>query len=143
MTGDSTDSELVSVFVPGVPITQGSKRLGRHGSRFVVLDDNDKKLRPWRRDVTKLARQARRGHDCPWDGPLLLHCVFYLPRPKTVKRDTAHVKPDLSKLVRAVEDSLTEASVWVDDSRVVALVATKRYACELFPVGVQIEVRKQ
>lgn len=144
MTGSSTASDALSFFVPGVPIPQGSKRLGKHGSRFVVLDDNDAKLRPWRRAVALIARtHARRVEGCPWDDPVLLLLTFYMPRPKTAgKRLLPHVKPDLSKLIRAVEDSLTEGGVWTDDSRVVAVTATKRYACELKPVGAQIEVRK-
>jgi len=143
MTGSSTASEL-SFTVPGVPIPQGSKRLGRHGTRFVVLDDNDAKLRPWRRAVALVARQAARRTDtCPWDGPVLLALTFVMPRPKTAaKRLLPHVKPDLSKLIRAVEDSLTEGGVWTDDSRVVAISATKRYACELIPVGVHVEVTR-
>jgi Holliday junction resolvase RusA-like endonuclease len=36
--------------------------------------------------------------------------------------------PDLDKLIRSVGDSLTTAGIYVDDSRIVRLTATKVYA---------------
>jgi len=38
----------VTFTVYGTPIAQGSKRIGRHGPHPVILDSNDKVLRPWR-----------------------------------------------------------------------------------------------
>lgn len=138
MTGERMDFE-----VQGIPVPQGSKRMGKHGTRFVILDDNDRALKPWRRTVAWAATHAKRP--AQWelcDGPVALTLVFYMPKPPSVKRATAHVKPDLSKLVRAVEDSLTEAGVWVDDSRVTECHATKHYADAAHPPGVHVSVRR-
>lgn len=123
----------VTFYVEGTPIPQGSKRLGRHGARFVILDDNDRVLRPWRRLVRMRAQHEIRGLDgFPIDGPCMLVVTFSMPRPKTMPKGRTEpcVKPDLSKLVRAIEDSLTEAQVWSDDSRVTTCAATKRYVME-------------
>lgn len=133
MTATTTTRDPLTFTVIGLPIPQGSKRIGRQGTRFVVLDDNDRVLRPWRRLVTGRAKaelRGRTGH--PLDGPVMLVATFALPRPKRMPRDRIEpcVKPDLSKLVRAIEDSLTDALVWTDDSRVTCIAATKRYVIE-------------
>jgi Holliday junction resolvase RusA-like endonuclease len=133
----------VELKVYGLPQPQGSKRLGKLGARFVVLDDNDAALKPWRKAVTTHARGAVVE---PLDGPLALVADFTLPRPKSVakRRRWPLVRPDLSKLVRAVEDALTDAQVWTDDSRVVLLTASKSYVGDPFLAmtapGVRIEV---
>ena len=41
---------------------------------------------------------------------------FYLPRPKTVKRQWPTVRPDADKLLRAVLDLMTKAGVYCDDA---------------------------
>lgn len=130
MTTSATDYDRIEFTVYGKPEPQGSKRLGRHGTRFVVLDDNDRTLKPWRRLVATHARVAARTHTAaPFDGPVCLIVTFTMPRPPSAPRRRVWptVKPDLSKLVRAVEDSLTEGGVWVDDARVVLTTACKRY----------------
>ena len=65
--------------------------------------------------------------------------TFFMPRPKTVKRHMPTVTPDVDKLCRAVLDALTDAGVWVDDSQVVDLGATKIYASGIH-VGAHITV---
>ena len=82
-------------------------------------------------------------------GAVALFAEFYFPRPKghfgkagnlLPSAPTRHVtKPDCSKLVRAIEDSLTDAGVWVDDNQVVTIAAAKHYA-DLRPPGAQITV---
>lgn len=49
-------------------------------------------------------------------------------------------KPDLSKLLRAIEDSLTDAKIWADDSHVVSIHISKLYAEELDQPGVRVHV---
>ena len=93
----------------------------------------------WRLIVMRLAQVAHRESELEqFTGPVILELRFRLPRPKGhVKKDgTLRLgkpelpisSPDLSKLVRAVEDSLTGAGVWTDDSLVADLFARKRYA---------------
>jgi len=72
------------------------------------------------------------------DGALALQVTFYLPRPRSApkRRRYPEVKPDLDNLVKAVKDAL-EGLFWVNDSRIVELVARKRYGD---PPRVEIEV---
>jgi Holliday junction resolvase RusA-like endonuclease len=82
-------------------------------------------------------------------GAVALTVEFYFPRPKGhfgVKGNLLPsapmrhvVKPDTSKLVRAVEDSLTDAGVWIDDNQVVMIAASKAYA-DIQSPGCQITV---
>tara|TARA_R110000782_G_scaffold72294_1_gene144818 strand:- start:405 stop:806 length:402 start_codon:yes stop_codon:yes gene_type:complete len=127
---------MLEVTVLGIPQPQGSKTV--YSGRAV--DANAKKLKPWRREVTATVRKNVRDWQLTPD-PIKLTVRFLMPRPKTVTRAHHTVKPDLDKLVRAICDGITDAGVvWVDDSQVVQIRATKAYANDL-PAQVQITVQ--
>jgi Holliday junction resolvase RusA-like endonuclease len=129
--------ELV-VDVCGVPVGQGSKVIvggrprgdGKPVAPPRLIDANAHVLRRWRDAVTAAA--AARMVLGRWlqsdDLAFEVEIVFWFPRPKSVRRPVMCVKPDVDKCARAVLDSLTDAGVWPGDSRVVRLVAEKRYA---------------
>ena len=87
--------------------------------------------------VQDAARSALPADWVPRSEPIRLYIVFRLRRPKAhyttrgaVKSSApAHptVKPDLTKLLRAVEDALTGV-VWRDDSQIIHQAVTKEYA---------------
>ena len=124
--------------VVGKPVPQGSKRW-LPGGRMVEANSA---LRPWRATVTSAAADAmQRREFVKQHGPVMLICEFTFTRPKAhygtgrnagIVKDNApmfvHTKPDLDKLVRAVQDVMSDAGVWGDDDQVVSLTATKRYA---------------
>ena len=128
----------VGFWAGGVPIPQGSKRIGRNRAtnKPVLIDDN-KKLDPWRDWVAVNARQGMQGQ-AAFDCPVLVDLAFYMPRPGYhftkggELRDDAPVwcavPPDIDKLERAVFDAMTAARVWVDDSRAVMVHKSQRYA---------------
>lgn len=120
--------------VSGVPVTQGSKRLVR--GRMIEASPV---LRVWRDTIATAARVALvEGRVHPvCEGPVGVGLVFHLPRGRTVRRVSPHVKPDLDKCVRAVFDALTVAGVWGDDGQVVWLRACKRYSVDGW-TGVEI-----
>jgi Holliday junction resolvase RusA-like endonuclease len=64
--------------------------------------------------------------------------MFFMPRPRTVKRELPTVPPDLDKLIRAINDSATDAGIFDDDSQVVEVVAYKVYEAENMPIGALI-----
>jgi Holliday junction resolvase RusA-like endonuclease len=129
-------------FVDGLPVPQGSKSawVNKRTGRAVIHDDTAKSLKPWRAVVRDLAADAW-GDREPLDEPVVLHLEFGFVRPRSVRRAQMTVKPDLSKLVRAVEDSLTDAGVWRDDCLVVEAHTRKDYA-ERAGVLVRIETRE-
>jgi crossover junction endodeoxyribonuclease RusA len=138
--------------VYGRPQPAGSKRAfavkqgGVPTGRIAVTDDNTKG-KPWRDSIVAeallqyhatLGVPVERRHEL-MRGPLTLHVDFYVARPKghygsgrnaeRVKPsapDYPTTKPDVTKLVRAVEDALT-GTVWHDDAQIVNQHATKRF----------------
>src|SRR4051812_14282281 len=142
--------QRVSFNAHGRPQPAGSKRAfpirRKEGGGWVatgkvaVVDDNPK-TKGWQAEVANEAALAmmEHGFSDPFDGPLGLSVRFTLRRPKghfgtgrnagVVKASACLwpiVKPDATKLVRAIEDALTGV-VWTDDAQVVEQLATKCY----------------
>ncbi len=120
--------QVCSFDVVGIPISQGSKDLvpTRRGPR--MIESRDAALKRWRASVGWSARAAyRQGR--PLDGPVRLEAHFRFVRPKRSKQSVIAPtgKPDLSKLVRAIEDALTQI-VWYDDAQVVEHSTSKIWA---------------
>lgn len=129
----------ISFFVQGEPKPAGSKRgfFIKKLNRVVITDANPNS-KDWKTDVKHEAQRQYSGE--LWDCPIKLTLRFSQLRPKlhyrsgknshllkesAPKRPT--VKPDLLKLSRAVEDSLT-GIIWTDDSLIVDEVLHKDYA---------------
>jgi Holliday junction resolvase RusA-like endonuclease len=113
----------LTIEVRGEPASQGSHSIinGR------IVQVNSAKHKCWRNAVAFAALDlVTEGWDL-LDEPIELSVIFYLPRPKTATREYPSVMPDLDKLIRAVGDSLSGV-VYVDDSRIVRISATKVYA---------------
>lgn len=124
----------LSFTVYGVAQPAGSKTTGQRkdGRRFVR--DSAKRSAPWKLQVADAAGKAVNGSGL-LDGPLELSVIFTVPRPKSHYgarglRPSAPayptVRPDVTKLLRAIEDACT-GIVWRDDAQVVEQHAVKRY----------------
>ena len=126
-------TNFLSVFVPGHPAPQGSKRIGfmgRGGSRPMIIDDC-KKTKPWRSDIRSALLDAEGQPLRFFEGAVNVQLVFIMPRPLSAPKRTtppATKKPDLDKLTRAVFDAIGSAGIWRDDSQVVGAIVTKRIA---------------
>lgn len=140
----------IDFFVPGIPATAGSKT-GFYNPKIkrVIMAPANKRQKPWMSHVQACAMKNYSG--TPTTGPVKLRLLFHMPRPKnhygTGKnagrlKPTApnkHTKrPDLTKMLRAVEDALT-GIIWKDDSQVHAFQCEKRYTDETPGVGIRIE----
>lgn len=128
------------VFVPGVPVAQGSKRYLGRGQRgkLRMAHDNAERLEPWRVTIAAKAEEKMAGGE-PTRAGVALALRFIFVRPKShygsgrnaelLKPSAPRVptgKPDIDKLERAVLDALT-AIVYVDDSQVVTVNKGKEY----------------
>ena len=87
-------------------------------------------------DWATLVGQIGREHapPVPWEGPLSVTATFYLPKPATLPkrdRDTALPikRPDLDNLIHKLTDSFNGV-FWRDDSQIVDLILSKRYAVD-------------
>jgi crossover junction endodeoxyribonuclease RusA len=123
-------------------VPQGSTKAwvfrGRDGKQHAAITSAAKGLGPWRRLVADVAQ--RYAPKEPWEGPVGIELHFGIPKPKSApkkKRVWPDKRPDLDKLARAVLDALTEI-VFVDDSQVVEIQATKDYGVP----GVTVAVRR-
>ncbi|PMQ21645.1 RusA family crossover junction endodeoxyribonuclease [Glutamicibacter arilaitensis] len=135
-------SDQLEFFAEGLPVSQGSKRIGRNRAtgQPVLVEDNVA-LKPWRSYVTMRARRAAAAAKFfKLEGAVEVSLIFTFERPrghygtgrnravlKASAPEHMMVKPDVDKLTRAILDSLTDAKAYGDDSRVVSLRVQKRY----------------
>lgn len=138
---------MIEFFVPGHAETSGSKKCfvmpipGRPGTsakdyRGIITDDNPKG-KAWMKTVAAYARTVHTGP--PLTGPLQMDVTFTLEHPKghfgtgknagTLK-DSApehHItRPDTTKLLRCLEDALSEV-LYADDGQIVCQHVVKEY----------------
>lgn len=129
---------------------RGADGLPSFTGRTVIVDDNPH-TKSWQADVRSAAAMAMMRYggaarDADYDpapdlfvGPVGLAVIFTLRRPKghfgsgknrTKLRESAPafpiVKPDCTKLLRAVEDACTGV-VWADDAQVIEQAVSKVY----------------
>lgn len=126
----------LTIDVSGEPASQGSHSVinGR------IVQVNSAKHKKWRNAVVFAALDLIGEDWQPIDDPVELSVIFYLPKPKTATRELPSVMPDLDKLIRAVGDSLTDAGIIRDDSRICRIYAQKLYAGDR-GVGAVIRVK--
>lgn len=127
---------MIKIVVPGIPRPAGSKRVvtNRSTGKAYVIDANPKS-RDWKTTVAQCASDAWNGEPL-MTGPIRLTIVFCVARPRAHYGAKGSLKlsaptypttrPDLTKLVRAIEDALTGV-IWRDDSQVVVQNVRKIY----------------
>lgn len=131
---------MIDIWIPGVPVPQGSMRTGGHGRMFHA---NSSGLHAWRYEVNWRSRAAMKRAKCAVaeHDPVTLSTYFVLRRPvatpKTRATPPAVRKPDLDKLARAIGDALTGV-VYHDDSQIVEMHCYKRIADKGEDCGVRI-----
>jgi len=134
MSKNETDGARIEFVVFGQPAPAGSKTAGRAKDGRVFLRDASRGASDWKRSIAQVAGARMAGLEL-LEGPLNLCVDFFLPRPKSHvgKRGVRPsapfhhlVKPDATKLLRAVEDALT-GIVYRDDAQIVMQAVTKGY----------------
>ena len=145
---------VVSFFVFGKAAPAGSKTVVKsvtEDGRVVSRARHARKsTAPWMAQIRQQAGELRVREGLETlEGPLWTHFTFWRARPKGHLRiannqltnevkarapEWPDTQPDLTKLVRAVEDALTQAEIWKDDARVVLHINEKRF-CESWIPG--------
>lgn len=130
------------VRVLGMPARQGSKSFKGMRGKHAVMVEADGNLPAWRKAVIAAAENAKRATG--WlmlNEPVELTAVVFLPRPKTVKRryPIGRQDGDEDKYLRAIQDALSMAGIYYDDSLVIDGHIHKRYA-DGRPPGATIRV---
>lgn len=118
------------------PVEQARPRATRFGKSIRIYDP--KKVNVFKKRLGMLAKQQMldRGLE-PFDGPLEVCMGFYRPVQASLSRKERDrrlsgvhrptVKPDLSNYIKALEDGLN-GIIWIDDNRIVQIVAEKKYS---------------
>lgn len=99
----------------------------KNGKYHAAITTDNKNLKPWRQQLTQTALEVTLGPHAPENLPFPKHVPvalglhFFIEKPASIakKRQYPAVKPDLSKLLRCVEDSLTGV-VYHDDAQIVS-----------------------
>lgn len=140
---------MLNFWVSGHAAPAGSKEYKGHRNGKPILVDQCKRLPKWRSEVSLKATQAMFGLKMFENTPIHLTCIFFMPRPKLHYRSNGELKPnapirclttpDTTKLVRAVEDSLSTIA-FDDDSRVVTETNEKFYERPGIGPGVHVIV---
>ena len=140
----------LELFIPGRPIAKGRPTFSRANGRARTPAST----RRWEEYIALRARGAmsKAGHRELFTGPLGARMVFVFKRPERVK--TTHcvygqdgrvelsaggAYPDLSNLVKAIEDGL-QGVVMADDCQICRLEASKVYAAKGEEPGVEVAV---
>lgn len=124
------------------PLTIGS---ARHLLGSINVVDDNSQAKDWKKNVRLIAAELMSARPGTFQGPLMLVATFYQERPKShfgtrgLKPSAPKypaVRPDVTKLLRPLEDALTGV-VWDDDQQIVEQIARKRYGS---PVRAEIRV---
>ena len=108
------------------------------------LVEASKKLKPWRAAVAEAVERTfiATGDRTMFTGPVVVRAVFYLPKPKSVKRFLPTVPPDIDKLQRALGDAMSvDTQLIQDDSLIVSWLPAKVYATNPEDSGVRVAIR--
>lgn len=133
--------------VVGIPAPQGSKSaFTAKSGASITKESGGLKFSQWRNAVSEAALRQAEIHGT-LDGALTLWAEFTFPmpqsRPKKIRalgRVPKTTSPDLSKLVRAIEDAMQAAGLIRDDARI-AFIAASKWEDADGPHGVTIELR--
>lgn len=130
----------LSVFVPGLPVPQGSMKGFVVAGRAKITHSKPAILNHWRAQVALAAYDVWGDHPL-LDEALVVGLDFYVAKPASSPKRRLYPdrRPDIDKLTRAVLDALTGV-VFTDDARIVSLAAHKAFAGAR-PTGVRIYVR--
>lgn len=140
---------MLEAFVPGRPRPKGSMDLMPNG----YAKQNNEASTPWQREMEAVFRRitqnegGRPGRWTPRVGypyalPVVVFAEFYFPRPAYPQFDVpaASSTGDVDKLTRNLLDAMEEAKVYTNDTRVVDIFVSARYAGERTKPGVQVWV---
>lgn len=144
-------ADAIQFFVAGVAAPGGSKKaFVIPGTGRAVVVEDAKGNASWRERVASCASRTMAG-SVPLDGALYLDVVFLMPRPKSHFRTGRRaaelrpsaplfhvIRPDATKLLRALEDSL-KGICWRDDSQVAKQSVLKVYGTR---PGAMVKIRR-
>jgi Holliday junction resolvase RusA-like endonuclease len=126
---------MIEITIPGTPTAKGRARAMRMGKTGIRMYTPPKTASY--EATCRYAAMAAMAGTAPLTGPLLVTFFLHMPIPASLSlkkqvelNGKPHVKkPDVSNILKAVEDALN-GIVWHDDSQIAHLTAHKVYSLE-------------
>jgi len=120
---------------------KGMRKGKAGGKQTAILTSDNPQLKTWRAIVANAARRALPDGWTPLDEPVRVSAEFRMKSPQRPSYVLPATKPDADKLLRAVLDSMADAGVYTNDSRVAQFgQVDEKYADWANPVGVFVIV---
>jgi Holliday junction resolvase RusA-like endonuclease len=123
----------ITFTVEGPPRGKGRPRAFRRGNAIAMFTDD--KTEAYERSIGLFARQAMRGA-APFGGPveIVVSAIFPIPASWSKLKQSQAVlgairpscKPDLSNILKSVEDGMNNIA-YFDDAQIVRFSCAKRY----------------
>lgn len=94
--------------------------------------------------VKAKAYEARITANKQLSGALDLSLIFLLPYPESMsqkkKREKHYIttRPDIDNYIKAVMDAINNSGLWIDDSQVAVLTASKQYSNDISKTIIEI-----
>jgi len=135
----------LSFFAAGIPKAQPRVKAFVRGGHAGVYTPDSAEI--WKQEVRRQA--VTNAPESILTGPIRIQLDFFLPRPKAhldkhgIPKPKSLIwhckKPDLDNLIKAVTDAITDTQrVWLDDSQICQITATKTYALNAIGCSVSI-----
>jgi Holliday junction resolvase RusA-like endonuclease len=133
---------VIRFFVAGTPKSMSVGSTFSFKRNGVQTHVQGRRNTDWAVLVAEIGR--RHAPPRPLEGPLTFEAIFYVPRPASLPKRTAHLampvkRPDCDGLVHKLTDRFNGV-FWTDDSQIVDFIARKRYATAEHPPGVHIRI---
>jgi len=112
----------INLWIPMRPVAQGRSRSTRSGHHFTPA-----KTRQAMAYIQATMRQQYQGPALP--GPISIRFLFGFTRPKSNKSAHHTQKPDLSNLIKLVEDA-GNGIIWQDDKQIVEYAYAAKFWAE-------------
>jgi len=133
-------------FVTGIPKAKPRVKAFRRGNHAGVYTPDS--AESWKQAVRLEA--IANAPESILTHPIRVELDFFLPRPKSLLAKDGlpksleiiwhQKKPDLDNLIKAVTDAITDTQrIWLDDSQICTVSATKTYALNASGCSVRID----
>jgi Holliday junction resolvase RusA-like endonuclease len=139
----SLPAKQLHVWVPGTPVTQGSKTIASRAGKVWMREARGESLEAWRDTIAwHVVRELHGREFSASDDAVSIEATFWLPRPLSTRRKHPNTQRDgdLDKYLRAVGDALTRSGVIHDDAQIVSWSASKHWASFPAEAGVLLTI---
>tara|TARA_R100000406_G_C3099510_1_gene121582 strand:- start:400 stop:813 length:414 start_codon:yes stop_codon:yes gene_type:complete len=119
----------MKITIPHKPVPCPRPRVTKFGTFY------PKNYKDFKKDVSKYLKDNYPLVHFGSESALAIHYIFIMPRPKYLQKASSKFqrinhskKPDLDNLIKAINDTLQDADIIYDDSRIVRCSGLKQIA---------------